>query len=117
MNQCILTGYLGSDPTYKTFDNGGAVANARLADTHRWTDKTTHETKEKTSWFSLVFNNELANTAQSYLHKGSRILVQAQARTREWTDNDNRPRSITEFVVQRLEFLDNNKKERDEGLA
>ncbi len=46
VNKVILIGNLGADPEIKTFDNGGMVANFRIATTERWKDKNSGELKE-----------------------------------------------------------------------
>ncbi|MCA3670119.1 MAG: single-stranded DNA-binding protein, partial [Methylobacterium sp.] len=56
----------------------------------------------KTEWHSVViFNENLAKVAEQYLRKGSKVYLEGQLQTREWTDKDNQKRYSTEIVLQR----------------
>ena len=46
LNKVMIIGRLGADPEIKTFQNGGKVANFRLACSESWKDKATGERKE-----------------------------------------------------------------------
>ena len=41
VNKVILIGNLGADPEIRSFQNGGKVANLRLATSENWKDKNT----------------------------------------------------------------------------
>ena len=100
-NQCIFTGRLGADPEIKSTQRGDKVANLRLAVGDQWRDKATGERKERTTWISVVIWSEgLVRVCESYLKKGSRILVQGALQTREWEDQQGQKRSVTEIVLQ-----------------
>ena len=99
-NQCTFIGRLGADPEVKSFQNGGRVANLRIAVGERWKDKATGEQKERTEWVTLnVTSDGLIGVVERYLRKGSRIMVQGQLRTRKWQDKDGQDRYATEVVV------------------
>ena len=104
-NRVILTGHLGADPALNHLPSGDAVANIRLATTERYKDKTSGETKESTEWHRLVFFRRLAEIANEYLVKGSRIYIEGKLRTRKWTASDGQDRYTTEIVVDHLEML------------
>ena len=84
INKVILIGNLGREPEIKHFANGGSVCNCALATSETWRDKQTGESKERTEWHNIVFNGRLAEIAQQYLHKGSKIYVEGRLRTRKW---------------------------------
>ena len=101
MNQCLFTGRLGADPEIKSTQRGDKVANLRLAVSDQWRDKSTGERKERTTWVSVVIWSEgLVRVCESYLRKGSRILVQGALQTREWEDQQGQKRFSTEVVLQ-----------------
>jgi single-strand DNA-binding protein len=104
-NKVILTGHLGADPELKHLPSGDAVANIRLASSERYRDKASGETKEATEWHRVVFFRRLAEIADEYLVKGSRIYVEGKLRTRKWTASDGQDRYTTEIQVDRLEML------------
>ena len=88
VNKVILVGNLGRDPEVRTMQNGGKVANLNLATSDSWKDKATGERKEKTEWHRVVIFGQLADIAERYLKKGSKVYVCGQLQTRKWTDKD-----------------------------
>ena len=101
VNKVILIGNLGCDPEVRTFQNGGKVAELRLATSETWKDKQTGEKKERTEWHTVkVFSEGLANVAERYLRKGSKVYVEGQLQTRKWQDQSGADRYSTEIVLQ-----------------
>lgn len=101
VNKVILIGNLGADPEVRSFQNGGKVANLRLATTESWKDRNTGEKQERTDWHTVaVFGDGLAGVAERFLRKGSKIYVEGQLRTRKWADKDGNDRYTTEVVLQ-----------------
>ena len=101
VNKVILIGNLGADPEVRQTQSGAPVCNLRLATSEVWTDKQTGERMSRTEWHSVVlFNEGLCRVAQEYLHKGSKIYVEGQLRTRKWQDQSGQDRYTTEVVLQ-----------------
>ena len=64
-------------------------------------DKATGERKERTEWHRVViFNPQLADTAERYLRKGSKVYLEGSLQTRQWKDNNGNDRYTTEVVLQ-----------------
>jgi single-strand DNA-binding protein len=79
------------------------IASFSLATSEFWKDKNSGEKKEKTEWHRVVvFNDKLADTAEKYVRKGSRILVEGQLQTRKWTDSGGVEKFTTEVVVSKF---------------
>jgi single-strand DNA-binding protein len=98
-NQCTFVGRLGADPEVKSFQNGGRIANLRLAVGEQWKDKS-GERKERTEWVSVTINNDgLIGVAERFLRKGSRVLIQGKMQTRKWQDQAGADRYSTEIVL------------------
>ena len=111
VNKVILVGNLGRDPETRQMQDGNSVANLSLATSESWRDKNTGERREKTEWHRVViFNERLAEVAQKYLRKGSKIYIEGQLQTRKWTDQSGVEKYSTEVVLQRfrgeLQMLD-----------
>jgi len=101
VNKVILVGNLGRDPESRSFQNGGKVVNLRIATSDSWKDRNSGERREKTEWHSVaIFNENLANTAERYLRKGSKVYLEGQLQTRKWTDQQGLERYTTEVVLQ-----------------
>lgn len=100
LNQCSFIGRLGADPEIKSFQNGGRIANLRLAVGEQWKDKASGERKERTEWVSVTVNSDgLIGVVERFLRKGSKLFVQGQLRTRKWQDQSGADRYSTEIVV------------------
>ncbi|RZK00728.1 MAG: single-stranded DNA-binding protein [Novosphingobium sp.] len=100
VNKVILIGNLGADPEVKSFQNGGRIANLRIATSENWKDKNTGERKERTEWHSVVLQSEgLVGVAERFLKKGSKIYIEGQLRTRKWQDQSGNDRYTTEISV------------------
>ena len=101
VNKVILVGNLGRDPESRSFQNGGKVVNLRIATSETWKDRNTGERKEKTEWHSVaIFNEGLANVAERYLRKGSKVYIEGALQTRKWQDQNGQDRYSTEIVLQ-----------------
>lgn len=100
VNKVILVGNLGADPEVKSFQNGGRIANLRIATSESWKDRNTGERKERTEWHSVVLQSDgLVGVAERYLRKGSKVYIEGQLRTRKWTDQSGNDRYTTEVSV------------------
>ena len=101
INKVILVGNLGKDPEVRRTTSGDPVVNLSIATSESWRDKASGERKEKTEWHRVViFNKNLADVAEKYLRKGSKVYVEGQLQTRKWTDKDGAERYSTEVVLQ-----------------
>ena len=101
VNKVILVGNLGKDPEVRRMQSGDAVVNLSIATSESWRDKASGERKEKTEWHRVViFNKNLAEVAEKYLRKGSKVYVEGQLQTRKWTDKDGQEKYSTEVVLQ-----------------
>ncbi|WP_422056130.1 single-stranded DNA-binding protein [Sphingomonas sp.] len=101
VNKVILVGNLGRDPESRSFSNGGKVVNLRIATSESWKDRNSGERKERTEWHSVaIFSEGLANVAERYLRKGSKVYLEGQLQTRKWQDQQGQDRYSTEVVLQ-----------------
>lgn len=101
VNKVILLGNLGRDPESRSFSNGGKVVNLRIATSETWKDKSSGERKEKTEWHSVsIFSEGLANVAEKYLRKGSKVYLEGKLQTRKWQDQQGQDKYSTEIVLQ-----------------
>ena len=120
VNKVILVGNLGRDPEVRHSQDGMKIVNLSVATSESWRDKTTGERKDKTEWHRVVIMNErVAEIAEKYLKKGSKVYVEGQIQTRKWTDQGGQERYTTEVLLSRfkgeLTLLDNRPSNSDEG--
>lgn len=101
INKVILVGNLGADPRVNTTQNGSKVVTLSVATSDTWKDKLSGERKERTEWHRVViFNPQLADIAERYLRKGSKVYLEGQLQTRKWEDSNGGERYTTEVVLQ-----------------
>lgn len=99
LNKVILVGNLGRDPEVRSMQSGDKVANLSIATSERWRDREGNQ-QEKTEWHRVVIFGKVAEIAERYLKKGSKVLIEGQLQTRKWTDQSGQDRYSTEVVVR-----------------
>ena len=103
LNKVMLIGNLGADPEIRSFQNGGKVANLRIATSETWKDRNTGERQERTEWHTVaIFSEGLVGVVERYLRKGSKVYVEGQLQTRKWQDQSGNDRYSTEVVIRGL---------------
>jgi single-strand DNA-binding protein len=103
VNKVILIGNLGRDPEVRRTNAGDPVCSFSVATTESWRDKASGERKDRTEWHNIViFNENLAKIAEQYCKKGTKVYLEGQLQTREYTDRDGNQRKATEIVLQRF---------------
>ena len=103
VNKVILVGNLGRDPEVRSTQDGAKIVQLSMATSESWKDKATGERRERTEWHRVViFNERLADVAEQYLRKGSKLYVEGQLQTRKWQDKEGLDRYTTEIVLGRF---------------
>ena len=103
LNKVMLIGNLGADPEIRSFQNGGKVANLRIATSETWKDRNTGERQERTEWHTVaIFSEGLVGVVERYLRKGSKVYIEGQLQTRKWQDQSGNDRYSTEVVIRGL---------------
>jgi len=101
LNKVMLIGNLGADPEIRSFQNGGKVANLRIATSESWKDKNTGERQERTEWHNVaIFSEGLVGVVERYLRKGSKVYIEGQLQTRKWQDQQGQDKYTTEVVIR-----------------
>ena len=106
VNKVILVGNLGQKPDMKYTQSNTAVANLSLATSESWKDKDSGDLKTKTEWHRVVYFGKLAEIAEQFLDKGSKVYVEGKLQTRKWQDQSGNDRYTTEVLGQELTMLD-----------
>jgi single-strand DNA-binding protein len=113
VNKVTLVGNLGKDPEIRNAQSGMKIVNLAVATSDSWTDKASGERKEQTEWHRVVImNDRLAEVAEKYLRKGSKVYLEGKLQTRKWTDQSGQEKYTTEVLLGRfggeLVMLDRN---------
>ena len=103
VNKVILVGNLGRDPEIRNTQSGMKVVNLAVATSESWNDKASGERNELTEWHRVVImNDRLADVAEKYLKKGSKLYLEGKLQTRKWTDQSGQERYTTEIMIGRF---------------
>lgn len=118
LNKVQIIGNLARDPEVRFAQSGGKIVTMSVATNERWKDKNTGEQKDRAEFHRVViFNDHLADVAEKYLKKGSKVYLEGQLQTRKWAGQDGVDKYTTEIVLGNfkgeLQMLDS--RERAEG--
>ena len=106
LNQTVLTGNLGAEPSLHYSSEGNPVASFNLA---------FRSSKKKTGWIKIVCFNRIAETASKYLGKGDRIGVIGTLDQQKWETEEGLTRSSFQLIANSLEFIKISKKDIEEN--
>jgi single-strand DNA-binding protein len=103
VNKVTIVGNLGKDPEVRNTQSGMKIVNLRIATSETWNDKASGERQERTEWHSVVImNDRLADVAERFLKKGSKVYLEGKLQTRKWTDQAGQERYSTEVLLGRI---------------
>lgn len=106
LNKVMLIGNVGAEPEVRYVEQGVPVASLRLATTERgYTLQNGTQVPERTEWHNIVVWRRLAETVEKYVHKGDKLYIEGQLRTRTWDDRNGVKRYTTEIWAENMEML------------
>jgi single-strand DNA-binding protein len=115
-----IVGNLGRDPEMRYMPDGTAVTSFSIATGRRWTDKATGQPVDETTWFRVSVWGRQAETANQYLSKGKKVLVEGRIKPdpstgspRIWTRQDGTVGSSYEITANNIVFLSSRGEESD----
>ena len=114
LNKVLLLGNLGAEPDCRVLNSGTTVATCSLG-TAKSRKQQDGSYAEQTEWHRLVFWGKIAETVQQYLHKGSRIYVEGEIRSRQYQDQQGQTKHITEIHVSEMLMISGKKQSSNGG--
>ncbi len=105
VNKAILVGNLGKDPEVRTTQNGAKWARFSLATTESYRDRDGNR-QDLTEWHNIVLWRGLADIAERFLRKGSKVYLEGKIQSRSYEGQDGQTRYVTEIIGQNLTMLD-----------
>jgi single-strand DNA-binding protein len=102
LNKVQLIGNVGQDPEIRHTSDGKPIANLSIATSDTWNDKQGQK-QEKTEWHRVVIFGKLAEIAEKYVSKGSKLYLEGKLQTRKWTDKEGNDKYTTEIVLTQFE--------------
>ena len=103
-NRVTLIGHVGQSPEVKSFDAKGKLARFFLA-TNESYKNSKGEKIDETQWHNVVAWNKLAEFVESYLEKGSYLVLEGKIVNRSYESKEGEKRYVTEIVANELNFL------------
>ncbi len=104
LNKIMLIGNLGRDPEMNYTPSGVAVTKFSLA-VSRTYKASSGEKRDETEWFNVVAWNKLAETCNTYLHKGNKVYIEGRLTTRKYTDKNGVERTAVDVIANEMEML------------
>ena len=114
--QITLVGNLGNDPEMRFTPNGTAVTNISVATSNKYTKKD-GEKVDETTWFRVSIWGKSAEAANTYLKKGSKVLVTGRMTVDKATggprvyESKGEHRASFEVTANEVKFLSSRGKE------
>jgi len=107
----VLVGNLGADPEMRFTPNGQPVTSLRVASNRTYTDSSGAPVKE-TIWFNVSVWGKQAESVNTYLKKGSMVLIEGELRPdketgtpRTFTRKDGTPGASFDVNARTVRFL------------
>jgi single-strand DNA-binding protein len=101
----VIIGHVGRDPEMRYTQSGVAVCDFSVAVSRRWTDRTTNEQREETTWFKISAWRGLAETCNQYVRTGMQIMVAGRVTASAYLAQDGEARASLELTALDVTFL------------
>lgn len=101
-SQATLVGNCTRDPELRFTNSGQAVASFGLAINRKWTNKTTQEVEESTTFMDVVAWGSLGENVSESISRGARVIVTGRLEQRSWETDSGENRSKIELVADEI---------------
>lgn len=112
-NKVILCGNLTKDIELRYLPSGSAVAKSSIATSYKY-KSATGEQKEEVCFLDFTIFGKIAEVANQYLHKGSKVLLEGRLVFEQWTAQDGTNRSRHILRVDEMKMLDSKQNNNQE---
>ncbi|MGL5681698.1 MAG: single-stranded DNA-binding protein [Marinifilaceae bacterium] len=102
VNKVILIGNVGKDPEIKTVGDN-KVASFTLATSETFKDKS-GERKTVSEWHNIQLWGKVAEIAEKWVKKGSKLYIEGKLRTSSW-EKDGNKHYRTEVMANTIQFI------------
>ena len=113
-NKTVLVGNLTRDVELRYATNGNAIGNSAIAVSRKYTNNNGAQVEE-VMFVDITFFGKIAEVANQYLRKGSKLLVEGRLKFDQWTDNNGQNRSKHSVVVENMEMLGSPQNQQQQG--
>jgi single-strand DNA-binding protein len=102
MNRAILSGNVGADPQFKSTEKTN-ICNFRIAVNDKF------KKDAPPQWFTITTFGKSADFVNSYIKKGTKVLVEGKIQMEEYTDKDNQKKLFVSIISDNIEILSSDK--------
>jgi len=120
-HKLIIVGNVGKDPEMRYTPSGQAVTSFSVATNRQYTSSNGEQVKE-TIWFRVSTWGKQAEVCNTYVKKGSKVLVEGRLTPdkvtggpRIWNKQDGSPAASYEITAENVRFLSSRQEASDGG--
>ena len=101
MNKVMIIGFVEREPEVRRTASGQPVASFCMSTNRHWITNAGEE-RNATEWFNVVAWGDLAEAAETQLHRDQRLYAEGHLQTRSWDDARGQRCVRTEVVASKL---------------
>lgn len=102
MNKCYFTGRTTKDIEIRYTQGESQIAVGRFS----LAVETGYKDKKRTDFFNMTAWGKTAETMEKYIPKGTKIIVECEARQNNYTDRNGNKVNTVDFTVLNFEFAE-----------
>ena len=110
-NKTIMVGNLTRDVELKYTPNGLAIGKSSIATSYKYKAQDGSQ-KEEVCFLEFVMMGKIAEIANQYLRKGSKVLLEGRLALESWTAADGTNKSKHTLKVDEMKMLDSKNNEQ-----
>lgn len=111
-NKTILVGNLTRDIELRYLPSGAAIAKSAIATSYKY-KTATGEQKDEVCFLDFNIFGKIAEVANQYLKKGSKVLLEGRLILEQWTTQDGASRSRHTLRVETMKMMDSRSDKED----
>lgn len=102
MNKCIFTGRTTKDIEIRYIQNDSQTAIGRFS----LAVESGYKDKKRTDFFNMTAWGKTAETMEKYVPKGTKIILECEARQNNYTDRNGNKVNTVDFTALNFEFAE-----------
>lgn len=115
MNKVIMIGHITKKIELRYLQSGIAVGNTTLV-TNKNYKKPDGSKAQITCFIDIIFYGRLAEIANEYLQKGSKVSIEGRLNMAQWSDQHGNKRIKHNIIVESMEMLDSKDKNKSNDM-
>ena len=109
MKKIFVTGNVGRDPESRYAPSGESFVTFSLAVT------TGPKNNQKTDWLEISCNGKTAEVVQTYVRKGTKLLVEGTPSANAYLNKEGKPVATLRVSANNIEFIGSKERTEDAG--